>query len=102
MKRKIPKIFKNFYFISLLVFILWIAFFDSNDLITQYNRVERLEKLEAEKVYYEAEIKKIEREQKALATDSQAIERFAREKFFLKKPKEEVFVIEEQEENTTQ
>lgn len=97
MARKIPKIFKNFYVVSLLVFIVWILFLDGNDLITQYDRRQRLEELEQEKVYFEQEIKKVEREQEALSSDSQAIERFAREKFFLKKPKEDVYVIEEQE-----
>jgi len=97
MARKIPKILKNFYVVSTLIFVIWIFFLDGNDLITQYDRRQRLEKLEQEKVYFDQEIKTIEREQEALATDSQAIERFAREKFYLKKPKEDVYVIEEEQ-----
>ncbi|NJL15557.1 MAG: septum formation initiator family protein [Microscillaceae bacterium] len=88
--------------LSLLVFGLWIFFFDTNDLITQYDRQQRLEKLKKEKSYYLREIKKIERTQAALTNDSAAIERFAREKYFLKKPKEEVFVIEEVDNTATE
>ncbi len=97
MARKIPKILKNFYVLSSLIFVVWIIFLDGNDLIIQYGRRQRLEKLEQEKVYFEQEIKKVAREQEALSTDSQAIERFAREKFFLKKPNEDVYVIEEEQ-----
>lgn len=90
---KIPKIFKNFFLITGLMFILWIGFFDANDLITQYQRKQTLEKLEQTKKYYENEGKKIEKELKDLRDNPQTLEKFAREKYYLRKPKEEVYIL---------
>ena len=90
---KLPKIFKNFYFIGSLVFILWLSFLDSNDLITQSMRRERLQKLKADKLYYEKKIKEISRDYQGLFNSEEALEKFAREKYYLAKPKEDVFVI---------
>lgn len=90
---KISKIFKSFYFIATIVFLLWIAFLDSNDLITQSMRRERLQKLKGDKIYYEQKIKEISRNYQGLFNSEEALEKFAREKYYLAKAKEDVFVI---------
>lgn len=92
---KLPAFTKNFYFLVTLLFGLWMLFFDANDFITQYNRGEKLKKLKANERYYTKGIRKIERERKELATSKEKLERFAREKYYLKKPKEDVYVIVE-------
>lgn len=90
---KLPKIFRNFYFIVSLFFVLWLCFLDSNDLITQSIRRERLQKLKSDKLYYEQKIKEISRDYQGLFNSEEALEKFAREKYYLAKPKEDVFVI---------
>jgi len=90
---KIPTIFRNFYFIASVVFILWMLFLDTNDFITQSMRRERLLKLKRDKVYYEQKIKEISRQYQGLFNSEEALEKFAREKYYLAKPKEDVFVI---------
>lgn len=90
---KIPKIFKNFYLIAFVIFVVWIAFLDNNDLITQSMRRERLQKLKNDKTYYEQKIKEISRDYQGLFNSEEALEKFAREKYYLAKPKEDVFVI---------
>ena len=90
---KITKIFKNFYFIATVVFIFWMFFLDSNDLVTQSMRQDRLKKLKDDKVYYEQKIKEISREYQGLLNNDELLEKFAREKYYLARPKEDVFVI---------
>jgi cell division protein FtsB len=77
------------------VFVVWISFFDRNDLITQYDRKKELEKLETSKDYYEKEIATTKKELTDLNNNPAILEKLAREKFFLKRPNEEVFIVED-------
>lgn len=93
----IPRFLKNFYLVTGIIFIVWILFFDSNDLISQYMRQKRLKTLKEEKNYYEQETKVVEEAYKQIIDDPKAIEKLARERYLLKKPHEDVFIIEEVE-----
>ncbi|WP_207491917.1 FtsB family cell division protein [Aridibaculum aurantiacum] len=84
---------KNKYLLSVLVFVVWISFFDRNDLFTQWERKNELEKLETSKAYYEAEIISTEKELAELQNNPAALEKFARENFYLKRPEEQVFIV---------
>jgi cell division protein FtsB len=97
MKKISPYIslFKNKYFVSALIFVVWISFIDRNDLFTQYGRKQELKKLETSKNYYEAEIKTTKKELQDLTNNSTVLEKIAREKFYLKRPNEDVFIIDE-------
>ena len=98
---KTPKILRNFYLVSGVIFVLWICLFDANDLITQYSRWNKVKELEKEKTYYSKEIKNIEKAYQDIIKNPRTLEKFAREKYFLQKPKEDVYVIvEEKSENT--
>ena len=99
-KMKMPKFFRSFYFVVGLIFIIWMAFFDINDVYTQYQRREKLKQLQRDKVFYTKGIKDIKEERSKLSTDPKKLEKFAREKYFLKKKGEDVYVIlEEKEKN---
>ncbi len=89
----LTKIIGNFYFISLCLFAGWIIFFDTNDLITQYYRQQRVKRLESEKNFYIKKSVEIKQDRRDLAQDAEALEKFAREKYLLKRPKEDVFII---------
>ena len=86
---------KKKYFISALVFIVWVSFIDRNDLFTQYDRKQELIKLETSKNYYQAEIANTKKELQDLTNNATVLEKIAREKFFLKRPNEDVFIIED-------
>ena len=96
-KIKLPKLVKNRYFISAAIFLVWIAFFDQNNLITQIQYRLELNKLEEEKEFYQEEIKQIRADLKELKTNPKTLEKFAREKYLMKKDEEEIFVIVEEE-----
>lgn len=90
---KLPKYLKNRYALAAAIFLVWIAFFDQNNLITQIEYRLELNKLQEEKDFYEEEIKQIRADLKELKTNPKTLEKFAREKYLMKKENEELFVI---------
>ncbi|HUB60746.1 MAG TPA: septum formation initiator family protein [Puia sp.] len=96
MLSRIPSFLKNRYLLTGAGFVVWILFFDSRDLITSHFR-ERSEllKLEESKKYYEQQIAVAKRELEQLKTNPAVLERYAREKFLMKKDNEDLFRIRE-------
>lgn len=95
MLSKIPKPFRNFYFLTGSIFLLWMLFLDSNNLIARYQLTSKLSSMENEKEYYEEKIQEVEKDREELFGDADLVEKFAREKYLMKKPTEEIFIIEE-------
>jgi hypothetical protein len=93
MLKKLPPIFRNFYFVGGLSFVIWMTFLDSNDLITRARMGVKLGDLEDEKEFYQEKIIEVTRDRTELMTDKELLEKFAREKYLMKKDKEDVFVI---------
>ncbi|MDQ6815624.1 MAG: septum formation initiator family protein [Bacteroidota bacterium] len=91
--RSILYFLKNKYISSVIVFIVWISFFDRNDLWTQWDRKNELHKLEVSASFYEQEIAATKKDLLDLNNNPAVLEKFAREKFYLKKPNEEIFII---------
>lgn len=94
--KKLPPWFKNRYFISFLFFFIWIFFFDTNSVLTQINQKQEIKKLKKDIEYYEQEIKNDKSIISILSQDSLTpqLEKYLREKLFLSKENEEVFIIE--------
>jgi len=89
------KILRNKYISAIIVFIVWISFFDRNDLFTQWDRKRELQKLETSKKFYEEEIAATRKDLLDLNNNPAVLEKFAREKFYLKRPNEEIFIIQD-------
>lgn len=81
----------NKYMLSMILFVVWISFFDKNNLITQYKLSDKLEQLDNEKESYEEKLEIAVKEKENLRNNK---ERYAREKYFAKKDNEEVYIIE--------
>jgi len=94
---KIPAPFRNKYLLTVTVFVIWLVFFDKNDLISQRHLQRMINDMNAKKEHYQKEIKVVKRETKALHTDKDALEKFAREQYHMKKDNEDIFVIVEEE-----
>ena len=88
---------KNKYVLTIFLFLVWMTFFDRNDLITQYNQRSALNQIKQDKAYYLLEIQKNREMIEGLTTNSEQLERFAREKYLMKKDNEDVFVIVEKQ-----
>jgi cell division protein DivIC len=84
---------RNKYVVSFLAFLIWMSFFDRNDLISQYSGRKKLSKLIHEKTYFQTEISNNQKSLKELMSNSGNLEKFAREKYYMKKNDEEIFLI---------
>lgn len=90
---KIPPFLKNRYAVTGILFSLWMLFFDQHDLISQIQLQRELNQYEEDKQYYREQIQKTEQDLNELLTNEDNLEKFAREKYLMKKDNEEVFVI---------
>jgi hypothetical protein len=68
-------------------------FFDSNNMIRQFEDRNELFKLKKEKRYYQKEILSTQEDLTALLTSNSHLEQYAREKYQMKKDNEEVWLI---------
>ena len=89
----IPKPFKNKYIITLVFFGFWIFFIDDYNLIKQYQLQRNVENLKKQKSYYLSEIKEDSTKFYHLQNTKTEQERFAREKFLMRKNNEDIFII---------
>jgi len=90
---KIPAAFRNKYFLTLLIFAIWILLFDSNNLIARYKGMRELHKLKVDREYYLKRIEADSQKLHELKTDNHNLEKFAREQYFMKKPDEDLYII---------
>lgn len=90
---RLLKIFRNKYLLSIVIFVVWVSFFDRNDLFTQYDRKQELQKLQTSTEFYEKEILTTKKDLRDLNNNPAVMEKFAREKFYLKRPNEEIFLV---------
>jgi len=95
MLKRIPPAFRNFYFVTGIIFFVWMFFLDSNDLINRFRLTAKLHSLEDEKQYYQEKIKEVEKDRRELMGTTELLEKFAREKYLMKKESEDIFIIEE-------
>lgn len=96
MLKKLPKAFRNFYIVSGLIFFVWMMFLDSNDFLSRYKLSAKLRSLENEKEYYQEKIKEVEKDREELMGTRELLEKFAREKYLMKKQTEDIFIVVEE------
>ncbi len=95
MLKKLPKPFRNFYFVTVVIFLFWMLVLDSNNLLARFQLSSKLNSLENEKEYYQEKIKKVEKDHNELFGDRESLEKFAREKYLMKKEKEDIYIVVE-------
>ncbi len=76
-----------------MVFVAFIAFFDDRDLVTNYHHRKQLNELQKSAEYYRQEIEKTKAELNQLKTDAATLEKYAREKYLMKRDNEDVYII---------
>ena len=84
---------RNKYAIATLLFIVWVGFFDENNLIERFQNLQERHRLNENKEYYIRKIKEDAQRLKELKTNDENLEKYAREQYLMKKDNEEVFVI---------
>ena len=92
---KVLKYSSNFYVLATLSFLVWMIFIDSNNLPTQWRLTKQLWDLEDQKEFYKQKKIQIQQERNELFGNSDLLEKFAREKYLMKKPTEDLYVVVE-------
>jgi cell division protein DivIC len=85
---------KNKFVIAAVAFTAWLLFFDKNDFFVQKERRCELRELQASKAYYQGEIAAERKFAEELKTNPATIEKFAREKYGMKRDNEDLFLVE--------
>ncbi len=95
MKYKFLVFFRKykFYVISSVLLLVWLLVFDRSNLKLQVEMKLKLRELENKKEYYDQELAKVLQEEKEFLGNANSLEKYAREKYFLKKDGETVFVL---------
>lgn len=91
-------ILKNKYFIVSVLFITWMLFFDPKDWQSIADRMDKVKKLEETEKKLNDQIASSKNELNLLRQSAQTIEQYAREKYFMKKDNEDVFIIKSNKE----
>lgn len=90
---KIPAVFRNKYLLTIIIFLVWILLFDSNNLISRYREMKELHNLKTDREYYINRIETDRQKLHELKTDNHNLEKFAREQYHMKKPDEDIYII---------
>ncbi len=90
---RILSLLKNKYFLATLAFVVWMLFFDKNDVLSQHDYSTEVKDLQLKKDFYEKETASVKKDLKELDSNLNSAEKFAREKYFMKKDNEDVFVV---------
>lgn len=87
------KFLSNKYVWVLLSFLIWMVFLDNYSYFGHRVLDKQIDELEDNKKYYQEEIKKDQEKIKSLNNPDQT-EKYAREKYFMKKDSEDIYIIE--------
>jgi cell division protein FtsB len=93
---KLKKIFSNKFLLAILVFSIWVGFFDPKDIGVIYSKEEKLKDLQQSESILIKNIKDTKDELVQLKSNAGTIEKYAREKYYMKKDNEEVFIVDNQ------
>lgn len=92
-KHPVGKVLLNKYFIVGLFFVVWIGFFDTNNVGTLLRSRRTLRSQRQQIEFYEREIAEMERKLDQLKSQRDSLEKFAREEYFYLQDGEDVYVI---------
>ena len=87
------KYFSNYYVVLGVAFLIWLTFFDSNDLYSQFKMSGKLNGLNNERDYYIEKIDDVKADREELMSNEDLLEKFAREKYLMKKSQEDLYIV---------
>ena len=93
----IPSFLRNKFFLATVGFVIWMLFFDRNDLFTQLDRKKELREMQESRAFFEKQIREHRHFSNDLQFNASAIEKYAREQYLMKRDNEDLFLIEEPE-----
>jgi cell division protein DivIC len=92
--RLIPAFLRNKYLITSALFVVFLMYISENDVFTMFERNKKLQNLQKSEQHLTKLINDTRQELNLLKTNNQTIEKYAREKYLMKKENEDLFIIE--------
>lgn len=92
---KLLKTLKNKYLIATIAFLVWMVFFDHNNLLLHLQYRNELNDLSKSKKYYQEQIDKTKKEVELMQYNPKWMEKVAREQYLMKRDNEDVYLIKE-------
>lgn len=87
------KALRNKFVITALAFFVWLLLFDQNNLAERRKSTSEFNQLLQEKGYYVQKIEEDRNRINELKTNTENLEKFAREQYLMKKDNEDIFII---------
>jgi cell division protein DivIC len=91
--KHIPAFLKNKYLLAGAGFLILMFFFDSKDFAFTYGQMKKLKNLQQSEQHLSKQIADTQKELDLLKTNAQTIEKYAREKYLMKKDNEDLFIV---------
>ena len=89
----IPFWLKNKYLLTGVFFVIWMVFFDPKDILSDFERRDKLNELEKSEQHLKQLITESQTELGLLKNNAQSMEKYAREKYMMKKDNEDLFIV---------
>lgn len=89
----IPSWLKNKYLLTGVFFAVWMMFFDPKDILSDLERRDKLNELQTSELHLKGQITDAKKELDLLKNNAQSIEKYAREKYLMKKDNEDLFIV---------
>lgn len=89
------RIISNKFFLTTIGFVAWMLFLDVNSYLIHRELDKEIEELQESIDYYNREIAIDKKQLQELNSDPEKLEKFAREQYWMKRPGEEIYLIEE-------
>lgn len=89
----IPSWLKNKYLLAGVFFVIWMLFFDPKDIPSGFERKQKLNELQNSEQHLDELITDAQKELDQLKNNAQSIEKYAREKYMMKKDNEDLFIV---------
>lgn len=92
--RNVIGFFTNKYILTMLVFSIWMLYFDQYDYFMMRQRKQELQNVKDNINYLNKEIANMEQAKSAMISEPKELEKYAREKYFMKRDNEDLYIIE--------
>jgi cell division protein FtsB len=96
---QLPAWLRNKFFIAFAAFAVWMLFFDEKDVFTMRHHRQELRDLQQSKKYYSDQVTREKTELENLKNNPSTLEKYAREKYYMKRDNEDLFLIPEDQRN---
>ncbi len=93
MWNRIPSWIRNKYLLAFIAVLVWLLFFDTHNFMQQWRMQRQLKELRIERDFYRQEVLRDSIAIEELKGDPDALERFAREKYLMKREGEDVYIL---------